>query len=235
MTVKKPFAQLALWTDVVPREGPDQMACDEAMLWCAELPVLRVFLWARPWVSAGFFTPHHAARSVRPDLPLCRRWTGGGVVVHEGDFTFSLVVPRRESWASMRPREAYRSLHSAVVAGLRQAGVDATLADDNQGQEQCFAAPVRDDVLAGGRKIAGGAQRRTKLGLLHQGSIQNAAVGKNFSALLAANLACETAPWSPPDELEKVAHQLVRTKYACAEFLARGVLKPNPLQPNWHP
>lgn len=235
MTTKKLFARLALWTDMVPREGPEQMACDETLLSVAELPVLRVFLWARPWVSAGFFIPHDSAQAVRPDLPVCRRWTGGGVVVHEGDFTFSLVVPRSERWAQMRARDNYRTLHEVIALALRQAGVDAALANEDQGQEQCFVAPVRDDVLADGRKIAGGAQRRTKRGLLHQGSIQNTGIGRDFSNLLAANLARETAPWRQTVEFEEATRSLARTKYASGEFLARGVPASNPLQPNQQP
>jgi lipoate-protein ligase A len=228
----KLFSKIALWDDHVPREGPAQMACDEAMLSTVDLPVLRVFFWAQPWISAGFFIPQESARMVRPDLPFCRRWTGGGVVVHEGDFTFSLVVPRHESWASMRPRDTYRFLHEAIAGALRQAGVEADLAEEDAGQEQCFVAPVRNDVLVHGRKIAGGAQRRTKRGLLHQGSIQGVPICRDFAPLLASHLARETSTWQPPDELETTAQTLVRTKYANDEFLARGVLTAEPLQPS---
>ena len=229
------FPKLVVWVDPSPRHGPEQMACDEALLEVADAPVLRVFRWAAPWVSCGYFGSWQEATAARPDLPVCRRWTGGGVVVHDGDFTFSLVVPRRESWASMRPRDTYRTLHEAMAAALRLAGVDAALANKDEGPEQCFAAPVRDDVLAGGRKVAGGAQRRTKQGLLHQGSIQNTEIGRDFPGLLAANLACETAAWRPPEELEETARNLVRTKYGSDEFMARAVLTSKPLQPNTQP
>jgi lipoate-protein ligase A len=235
MTDKKLFAKIALWNDPVPRGGPAQMACDEAMLSIVDLPVLRVFLWAQPWISAGFFIPRESARMFRPDLPFCRRWTGGGVVVHEGDFTFSLVVPRHESWALMRPSDTYLFLHEAIARALRQAGVEADLAEEDTGQEQCFIAPVRNDVLANGRKIAGGAQRRTKRGLLHQGSIQGAPISRDFAPLLASHLAHETSPWQPPDELERTAETLVGTKYGNDEFLARGVLTPKSLQPSTQP
>lgn len=225
MTTHLIFAKLAVWEDSVPRAGPEQMACDEALLMAADIPVLRIFRWASPWVSAGFFVPYDSAQAVRPDLPVCRRWTGGGVVVHEGDFTFSMAVPRHEKWALMRPRDAYHSLHRAIANALRQSGVSVELAQEDTGQEECFASPVRDDVLADGRKVVGGAQRRTRRGLLHQGSIQIEGIRRNFTSLLAANLAIETTPWHPRHELEENVRQLAYTKYAREEFLARGLLK----------
>ena len=53
----KIFQSLAVWIDTVARDGPEQMACDEALLNLTGAPVLRVFRWARPWVSAGYFIP----------------------------------------------------------------------------------------------------------------------------------------------------------------------------------
>ena len=55
----------------------------------------------------------------------------------------------------------------------------------------CFANPVRADVMMDGRKIAGAAQRRTRRGLLQQGSIQNFAMktdlAQKFAQALSAN------------------------------------------------
>jgi len=44
--------------------------------------------------------------------------------------------------------------------------------DRGYSRHLCFANPVRADVMIDSRKIAGAAQRRTRAGLLHQGSIQ---------------------------------------------------------------
>lgn len=211
---------LAVWVDPVPRDGPEQMACDEAMLALAEEPVLRVFRWSEPWVSTGYFTPWQDACTARPGWPVCRRWTGGGVVVHEDDFTFALIAPRGTGWAGLRPADSYRILHGAVVEALRSVGVEAALFEGPPvGGPQCFAGPVRHDIVAGGRKIAGGAQRRTKRGLLHQGSVQGAGLARDFAAVLAATLAAETAPCSPPPALEETLAHLVRQKYGREDFV----------------
>jgi len=213
------FTRLGLWVDQTARDGPEQMACDEILLRTARSPVLRVYRWARPWVSAGYFVARSAAAAVRPDLPLCRRWTGGGVVIHEGDFTFALVVPRAEPWAATAPSESYRQLHTAIVCVLQAEGINASLARD-RGEEsgECFRAPVAHDVMAGGRKIVGGAQKRTRLGLLHQGSLQDAPTERGFAERLAGALSGDVFPWDP-EQLEPGIRRLVAEKYANEEFL----------------
>lgn len=218
------FEKLSVWIDPVPRDGPAQMACDEALLGAADRPVLRVFHWTEPWVSAGYFVPWKDAQGARPDRPVCRRWTGGGVVVHENDFTFALVAPRSEMWSRLRPDESYRVLHVAATEALRAAGIDAAVFDGSpDGGAECFAGPVRYDVMRGAQKIAGGAQRRTRRGLLHQGSVQGTGLGTGFAAVLATHLAAETAPWTPPHSFEGSVSALVGGKYAREDFLRREV------------
>jgi lipoate-protein ligase A len=217
------FEKLSVWIDPVPRDGPGQMACDEALVQTAEVAVLRIFRWSGPWISLGYFTPWHEASTARPDLPVCRRWTGGGVVVHENDFTFALAAPRSEDWARLRPEESYRVVHAALTGALREVGLAATMfGGEARGGAACFAGPVRYDVIDGARKIAGGAQRRTKRGLLHQGSIQRAEINPSFAHHLADALACGTTSWKAPSPFEEAVSALEREKYGSEDFLRRG-------------
>ena len=221
---------LGLWSDLTAREGPAQMACDEALLQDATHPVLRIFRWTRPWVSAGYFVPWAEAAAVRPDLPVCRRWTGGGVVVHEGDLTFSLVVPRGEPWACLRPAESYQQLHEALTGALRSLGVAAGLSDEAEpAGRECFARPVRHDILSAGKKIAGGAQRRTKAGLLHQGSIQVASLGAEAGQVIGGALAADIFAWVPPPTLESAIRDLVALKYGREDFMHGSGVKAGPI------
>lgn len=218
---EKLFQTLALWPDKTPRGGPAQMACDEALLQVADLPVLRIFRWESPWISIGYFVPFAEAQSLRPELPVCRRWTGGGIVIHDGDLTFSLVIPSREPLASLRPVESYRKIHETIVRVMTACGTEASLADGRSPSDgQCFAAPVIHDVVADGRKIAGGAQRRTRRGLLHQGSIQNAELGTDFTRKLGEAFAEEIIEWTPPHTMEEITRIFIQEKYGAPEFLA---------------
>lgn len=212
------FETLAVWHDPVPREGPQQMACDEVLLQTAAHPLLRIFRWASPWVSAGYFSNLLQAQAVRPDLPVCRRWTGGGIVVHDGDITFALVVPRREPFAQSRPADSYLALHQHLAGALAASGVPAGLAADLPAHDTCFAGPVRHDVVAGGRKVAGGAQRRTRQGLLHQGSVQGIDPGDNFADRFAASLTARVDAWLPPADLEERIETLAARKYRTTGF-----------------
>lgn len=218
---EKIVSRLGVWDDPVLRDGPEQMACDETLMRTAAIPVLRIFRWSRPWVSAGYFVSMNEARALRPDLPVCRRWTGGGIVVHEGDFTFSLSVPKAERLASLRPSESYLRIHAALVEALNDTGWHAKLAEDAaQAAGECFAAPVEHDVLANGSKIAGGAQRRTRHGLLHQGSVQTGKpLARNFGSFLAQRLASSVQEWAPSAGFEKEVGRLTEQKYAAEDFL----------------
>ncbi len=216
----RPLQRLLLWKDNIARGGPEQMACDEALLNLCNQPVMRIFQWAAPWVSVGYFTSPALTKSVRPDLPVCRRWTGGGIVIHENDFTFSLVVPADEPLARMRAAESYRQIHEAAASAMASQGVGATLASGSgQAGGECFASPVAHDVLSSGRKVAGGAQRRTRRGLLHQGSIQGAAIGLNFEHTLAMFLAREVQAFQSPPTLPDAISRLMREKYDNPDFL----------------
>ena len=216
------FDRLSVWIDPVPRDGPTQMACDEVLLGHARGPVLRVFRWTGPWVSVGYFIPWREAEATRPGWPVCRRWTGGGVVVHDGDFTFSVVAPRTEPWSVLRPDESYRLLHLALGSALHGAGCEAVLFEGAaQGAAACFAGPVRYDVVDGTRKVAGGAQRRTKRGLLHQGSVRQSGLEAGFGQRLAATLAAETEPWTPPENFEAETADLQTSKYGRDPFLRK--------------
>ena len=101
-----------------------------------------------------------------------RRPTGGGVVYHGEDTTYTVVVPPTNALYAMKTADAYCALHKAIAAAFEsQPALHHAQLRSPQGQYECFQRPVHGDVVADGRKLAGGAQRRTKSGMLHQGSI----------------------------------------------------------------
>jgi lipoate-protein ligase A len=172
------------------------MAADEWLLEQAAAPVLRVYQWAGAWATVGCFGDLDAARAAIPGVDWVRRWTGGGVVDHRADWTYTLAVPAGEPLAALRGAESYAFIHRAVVAALRAEGIAAhlTAGATATGAALCFANPVAHDVVdATGAKLAGAGQRRTRAGLLHQGSVAAAladpAASRRRAELLAAALA----------------------------------------------
>jgi lipoate-protein ligase A len=180
---------LRLWIDPVARDGPENMAVDEWLAETAAAPVLRSYRWTPGWGSFGYFVK--TGDLPQSGLRWVRRWTGGGIVDHRRDWTYTLFIPRGHSLAEARGAESYRIIHSAVVSALREGGQVAELAgpSDPAAGGECFIQAVEHDVLdRDGRKIAGAGQRRSVRGLLHQGSV---AVLESRELGLARALAAE--------------------------------------------
>jgi lipoate-protein ligase A len=147
--------------------------------------------------------------------------TGGGVVDHRNDVTYTLCVPRGHRLAEERGAGSYRVIHEAVVAALCVAGIEVrVVAEDGAGDSPvCFEKPVAWDVVDdSGRKMAGAGQRRGKKGLLHQGSVQG---GAAFAAALPGCLAREVVDWCPGEDLFAQGKELGRVKYGREEWLGR--------------
>lgn len=168
------FDKLQLWVDFAARTGPEAMAVDQWLLETTALPVLRAYRWHGHWASVGYFGEIAAARASIQEVGWVRRWTGGGTVDHRADWTYSIVVPQGEPLATLRGPEAYRVIHAALAETLSSEKITARLAggDQSTGTALCFENPVSYDLLGpDGRKIAGAGQRRSRQGLLHQGSV----------------------------------------------------------------
>lgn len=153
------------------------MAMDEALLESvASLgqPVLRFYGWTEPAATFGYFQHYAEIERTTHLRPLIRRPTGGGIVPHDADWTYSVVIPPGHPWHALNAVDSYRRMHEWIRAAFARLGVATELADCSRKSApgQCFVGWEKFDVLWQGRKIAGAAQRRNKLGLLIQGSVQ---------------------------------------------------------------
>lgn len=193
------------------------MAMDEVLLMRARRPILRVYGWQRPAVTFGYFECWEPLAAEFPDRDRVRRWTGGGVVPHGEDWTYSLIVPRSEPFSRVGAGESYRLIHEWLGEAMGKAGgvqAQVTPLAAPKVSQACFENPAQYDLLAGAHKIAGAAQRRSRFGLLHQGSVQGIAIPAGLPEALASRLARAIEPRIlSAGELEK-AEQLAREKYA---------------------
>jgi len=107
-----------------------------------------------------------------------RRPTGGGIVLHKDDLTFSLFFTRQNS---DRPADIYAGLHRTIKEEFVKRGL--ALGVYNKASDyrpapggvssDCFTNPVSDDLLgADGQKVLGGAIRRFGDTVFYQGSLQ---------------------------------------------------------------
>jgi lipoate-protein ligase A len=166
-----------LLIDSGPGSSSHNMALDEALLEAMprlQSPVLRFYGWAEPAASFGYFQKYSAIEPMTALRPLVRRPTGGGLVPHEADWTYSLAFPTHHPWYAFTAKDSYRRAHEWIQAAFTQLGVGTELASTARKTQPgaCFAGYEQFDLLSRGQKIAGAAQRRRRDGLLIQGSIQ---------------------------------------------------------------
>jgi len=194
------------------------MAVDEALLREVREPVLRIYEWSVPAVSLGYFQP----AALAGERPFVRRYTGGGLVDHAHDVTYTIVLPRAHPWMELSAPESYCEIHRGVQAALAACGVECELTPAAQAVEShaCFQKAVRFDIVAGASKLSGAAQRRTREGLLHQGSIllpdpaRNVALRAGFAKAFAVQLKLSLNPGELTSIEASRAADLERDRYA---------------------
>ncbi len=235
------------------------MAVDEALLESAAADgqcTLRFYRWDGPTLSLGYFQSYddrwqHAASS---RSAVVRRASGGGAILHDHELTYSLAVPAGHPLALGRLR-LYAAVHSALIEALAQWEIEASMLEPpNRPQADaggirkrqpflCFLRRSPGDVLVGGAKVAGSAQRRCRGAVLQHGSVllarsaaapelagleeltgKRLAVGELLEVWRkkvaeALSIACEEGRLSEPQR--RRAEWLTTQKYVCPTWTER--------------
>lgn len=162
-------------------------------------PILHFYDWQAPSATYGYFSnPLLQMNTIavqKFNLELAKRPTGGGIIFHQFDFAFSFLLPASHPQFSLNTLDNYLLVNTIIAKAIDELlqqrtdknGVSANLnslelqpsatnfSDDTATQRQlknfCMALPTVYDVVSGDFKLAGGAQRKTKAGFLHQASI----------------------------------------------------------------
>ncbi len=217
------FGEISEIRDETPHSAPLNMALDEVILAHAHAPLLRTYRWAREAVSFGYFGKCAPLAAAWPGREIVRRMTGGGVVPHGRDLTYSLIVPAGHAFAARSPRDVYRAVHETLGSLLARDGKAAVLASPPElaGSGVCFESPAEFDLVAHGRKIAGAALRRTKCGLLLQGSIQEIPDVEALRTRLASTFGAKVFAENFTSQQLAAAETLAADKYATREWTMR--------------
>jgi len=158
----------------------------------------RHYNWKLPACSFGYGQNYNEVNTkIKPSrAQLCRRPTGGGLVEHRNDWTYSLILPPQHPLTRKRALTTYRLLHKTLTDILINQGQPAVLApckkekDRNNNHRNgiiktvthCFQNAEPDDVIdpQTNKKIAGAALKRNRYGMLIQGSIDRSAIDINL-------------------------------------------------------
>jgi lipoate-protein ligase A len=225
------FARLDIYYDVATHPAPMNMAIDEALLETAVVPTIRFYRWRSPALSFGYFGKFSDVAVYAAQRDLVRRWTGGGIVFHGDDLTYSIVIPAGDPIFDESSIAIYEKIHRALCGALVKTGQRAIVAVDPAGFSagaraavnasgcNCFANPVRADVIMDGRKIAGAAQRRTRRSLLQQGSIQGFAMNTDLARRFAQALSDNWNEFEITKAILKQAQEVAQQKYGTESWL----------------
>lgn len=232
------FGSLNVCHDIASRSAAINMAIDEALLEAATEPTVRFYRWGHPALSFGYFGRFSDVESQLPERDLVRRWTGGGIVFHGDDLTYSIAIPASEPAFSESSTLIYEKIHNAIRAAFAANGhsvelasvaalyerrnqIESAVTDRRYSKNSCFANPVRADVMLNGHKIAGAAQRRTRRGLLQQGSIQGVDLAEKLADQFARELCANCCHKTLDQDLIARACEIAEHKYGTISWLRR--------------
>jgi lipoate-protein ligase A len=181
---------------------------------------LRFYTWAPPALSLGHFEPEEAvdlARARRDGVDVVRRPTGGRIVLHKQDLTYTVVMPR-EPRASVE--DTYLELSQCIVAGLAALGAKVDLARGSAvtsaaRARPCFLSAMRHEIAHAGRKLVGSAQLVGRRAVLQHGTIP---VGRGYLEIVNYLARGE-------DEKAALAEEMAR-RTACLEDAVGRALAP---------
>ncbi len=161
------------------QSGPRNMAIDEALLESVSqggAPTLRFYTWSEATISLGYFqrqAPEIEPGGLFQELPVVRRLSGGGAILHHHELTYSCCLPAAHPLAE-EPARLYDEMHAMIQTALAECGVSVTPRGVEEGTERsflCFARGDRRDLIHRGFKVVGSAQRRRSKAILQHGSI----------------------------------------------------------------
>jgi lipoyl(octanoyl) transferase len=165
--------------DSRPASGAWNMAVDEVLLESAlrdGICTLRWYRWQEPTLSLGYFqSPDDPLIDGRfASLPVVRRLSGGGAILHDRELTYSCAIGPQHPLAS-DPGSLYSAIHAALVAELQSTGVRVAprgVVDKGlDGSFLCFSRTDANDLVIDGHKVLGSAQRRRRGAVLQHGSL----------------------------------------------------------------
>lgn len=168
--------------DKKPLKGSWNMAVDEFLFRSlGEKPktYLRFYMWKKATVSLGYSQKIQNVLDVdycrKKGIDIVRRMTGGKLVLHHKEVTYSVSSSDYEIFTSTLA-DSYRRISEALMRGLEMMSLYPVLAEEPpslyaRGNLPCFSYPARNEVEVEGKKIIGSAQKRVGSRFIQHGSI----------------------------------------------------------------
>ncbi|MDO8536609.1 MAG: lipoate--protein ligase family protein [Candidatus Omnitrophota bacterium] len=146
------------------------------------IPVFRIYGWGSPSFTYGVSQkPENEIdlnRCALDCVQIAKRMTGGGVLFHHNEITYSLVCAKEDIGEPDGVLVSYRKICAFLISFYRSLGLDASFAleaedfkDRCAPHELCSASREKYDIIINGKKIGGNAQKRKRRVVFQHGSI----------------------------------------------------------------
>jgi len=168
------------------RTGALNMAIDDLLFRQREdsketSAVLRIYRWSPPALSIGFHQRYDVACDeaflLGRNIDIVRRPTGGKAVLHHEELTYSVTASLEEGFFKGDSLDqSYAKIAMGLKRGLELLGLSPELEQRERklnvsSPSPCFLVPTQKEILVGGKKVIGSAQKRGVNAFLQHGSI----------------------------------------------------------------
>ncbi len=129
-------------------------------------PLFRLYRWQEPTISIGY-------SQKEPDilLPVVKRPTGGGALLHGWDLSFSYAGLRKDwGWSFTK---VYKNFMGLILESLKELNAEFEMSRYRGGYEDffCYFYPTLGEITYRGKKILACAMRVLKDAFLIHGSL----------------------------------------------------------------
>lgn len=169
-------------------DAATNMAVDDALFSSykegVSTPTLRLYGWKPAAISIGYNQNAEDLLNLdacsQRNIAVVRRPTGGGIIFHDREVTYSIVLAQSDIGLSWRIKESFEAITSFLLECYRELGAGACFAKDAATPDPrhkhtiaafCFSRNEDYDILVNGKKLGGNAQKRRRNVILQHGSI----------------------------------------------------------------
>lgn len=146
------------------------------------IPVFRVYRWQSPSFTYGVSQQPSSgldlARCAADGIAIAKRMTGGGILFHHHELTYSFVCSKHDVGEPEGLLVSYRHICAFLIRFYASLGLSASFARDSAAfalrgapHELCSASHEKYDIVINGKKIGGNAQKRGRRAVFQHGSI----------------------------------------------------------------
>jgi len=154
------------------------MAIDEALALSFEendLPIFRLYTWEKSFTLGISQKIDDYIHLEEYNQNFAKRITGGGVLFHGHDLSYSLVLPTTYL-KNLNVKESYEKICTFLLEFYKSLGLDAKYVKDDENLQLsksvfCQVGFEAYDIVVNSLKIGGNAQRRSKKFIFQHGSI----------------------------------------------------------------